>query len=315
LARSEDEMQQELAELILQVQSKNQSLFTETLHRVQTTRSFDAERVRELESENATLRAQLDKLSARHTSTTTATNVASTTTATASDDASDLHALQLRLQGVKEQLAANERVFLQRQSELNARDEAAAVLGARIAQLELELRETCAARNIAEDALARERAGAAALSAAAEQRIQLANAAAERAKREAQVAKEREVRDLEESTRRRVETIQAQSEARWREAEAECERLRENLRRAERQALSEQQAMLALDSAPYDNTMMSSGSHDRDNNADSPDWAVQRAKSVEEQRAGVFPLANDAAVEERWQRVYNTIGKLNSELQ
>lgn len=142
--------------------------------------------------------------------------------------------------------------------------------------------------------------------------LQNAAAAAERSRAEAQAAKERELRDLDESARRRIETIQSQSEARWREAEAESERLRESLRRAEREALREQQALLNLHTTGYDNAAMSpsSGSPERDQN--SPDWLVARQKSND--LRGQHPVASKSGVEERWARVYETLHKLNSEL-
>jgi predicted phage gp36 major capsid-like protein len=115
---------------------------------------------------------------------------------------------------------------------------------------------------------------------------------------------------LDESTRRRIEAIQTQSEARWREAEAECERLRESLRRAEREALREQQALLTMHSTAYDSAAMSpsSGTPERE----SPDWLVARQKSND--LRGQYPVASKSGVEERWARVYETLHKLNSEL-
>jgi hypothetical protein len=136
LAQQEEHVQQELAELILQVQSKNHSLFTETLHRFGETkkktetqiifslffsfcsfeqsRQLDKVRLQELDTENATLRAQVDKLMQRvhqlppsqsdHATNTTTS--ASSSTGSSAVASSDLHALQTRLAGVKEQLGA-----------------------------------------------------------------------------------------------------------------------------------------------------------------------------------------------------------------
>lgn len=120
------------------------------------------------------------------------------------------------------------------------------------------------------------------------------------------------MRDLDESTRRRIDAIQTQSEARWREAEAECERLRESLRRAEREALREQQALMTLHNTAYDNAALSpsSGTPERDQN--SPDWLVARQKSND--LRGQYPVASKSGVEERWARVYETLHKLNSEM-
>lgn len=138
LAQQEEHVQQELAELILQVQSKNHSLFTETLHRsahptktsaffflflfsffffcsfcsFEQSRQLDKVRLQELDTENATLRAQVDKLMQRvhqlpsqSEHAINASNVASSTGSSAVAS-SDLHALQTRLAGVKEQLGA-----------------------------------------------------------------------------------------------------------------------------------------------------------------------------------------------------------------
>ncbi len=304
LALQEERVQCELSELILQVQSKNQSLLVETLHRFQTARHSDATRIRELESENAALRAHVDRLLQEAHSPPAA--------AAASVPAAVPSGVDARVAGLKAQLAHHERLLLDRQADLKNRDQAAAQLTARVAQLELELRECAEARSVAELAVARERAGVAAIQAAAEHAVQLANAAAERARADALATKEREVRDLEDATRRRIDAIQLQSDARWREAEAECERLRESLRQAERQALQEQQAMLALDagvaSGAYDNNTGTPSSASPENH--SPDW---RAKGGD--RANNFAVPSDASVEDRWNRVYDTLRKLSKELQ
>jgi hypothetical protein len=84
-------------------------------------RQLDGVRVRELEAENATLRAHVDKLMQRvhnlpsseshvSSSSTTTTNTATTIpslSSSSSVSASDLHALQSRLAGLKDQLGSS----------------------------------------------------------------------------------------------------------------------------------------------------------------------------------------------------------------